>query len=332
MSRLIAMALCALLTSVSTADAQSWAEALFSARSHDFGSVARAANVEHTFVITNTTGQELHIRGVRSSCGCTAPRVEKNVLAPGERGAIVAAFNTHRFTGQRGARLTVTFERPAYAEVQLEVRGYIRTDVVLNPGQATFGTVSQGREAEARLALEYAGRNDWQITKIVPASSYVTAEAVETGRANGRVSYQLNVKLRPDAPAGYVRDELIVYTNDRRATQFPIAVDGLVVSELTVSPATLLLGNLQPGQHVTKQIIVRGKTPFRITGVECEDQTVSLNLSGESKTMHILPLEFTANEQPQSISTRLRIHTDLESAPVTELPIVGHVIAPFAGK
>ena len=46
-----------------------------------------------------------------------------------EKGAIVATFNTNSFHGQRGATLTVIIDKPFYAEVQLHVRGYIRSDV-----------------------------------------------------------------------------------------------------------------------------------------------------------------------------------------------------------
>ena len=56
-----------------------------------------------------------------------------------------------------------------------------------------------------------------------------------------------------------------------RATQFPVNVEGLIVSDLTVSPAVLTLGTLQPGQKVTKQIVVKGTKPFKIIEVRCED-------------------------------------------------------------
>ena len=75
-----------------------------------------------------------------------------------EKGAIVAHFNTDSFLGQRGATLTVTIDQPFYAEVQLHVRGYIRSDVVVEPGSVQFGSIDQGTAAEQTVAVNYAGR------------------------------------------------------------------------------------------------------------------------------------------------------------------------------
>src|SRR5262245_51513006 len=112
-----------------TASAQQWADKLFETKAHDFGSVPRAAKSEYLFKVTNPYGEDLHIASVRSSCGCTIPRIEKDTLKTNEQGAIIAEFNTRAFTGQRHARVTVTIDRPRFAEVQLDIKGYIRTDV-----------------------------------------------------------------------------------------------------------------------------------------------------------------------------------------------------------
>ncbi len=101
-----------------------------------------------------------------SSCGCTQPRVVKDTLKSHEQGAILCEFNTHAFSGQHGARVTVTIDRPQYAEVELQVRGYVRTDVVLDPGQVNLGSVAQGKTADKKINIQYAGRGDWRITGV----------------------------------------------------------------------------------------------------------------------------------------------------------------------
>src|SRR6185295_20140374 len=101
------------------ASAQQWAEKMFSDTKFDFGAVPRAAKVEHRFVIKNIYKEDAHISSVRSSCGCTSPRIEKDSLKTYEKGAIVAAFNTATFTSQHRATVTMTFDKPFHAEVRL---------------------------------------------------------------------------------------------------------------------------------------------------------------------------------------------------------------------
>jgi hypothetical protein len=314
-----------------TAVAQQWAEKMFSQKSHDFGAVPRAAKVEYEFALTNLYKDDVHIAGVRSSCGCTQPRILKDTLKSHEQGAIIAAFNTSAFSGKHGARVTVTIDRPKYAEVELEVRGYIRTDVVLNPGQVALGSVPQGRTIDKKIRIDYAGRNDWKISGVTTNSPYLTASVKETTRSPGRVSYELDVQLKEGAPAGYLKDELLVATNDNRAKEFPVKVEGLIVSELTVSPAVLTLGTLQPGQKVTKQIVVKASRPFKIVEVRC-DAAFTFETTDEAKILHLVPVTFVAGGDPVKISQTIEIVTDLGENATATLSAVGQVAAPLAGK
>jgi hypothetical protein len=180
------------------------------------------------------------------------------------------------------------------------------------------------------VKVNYAGRNDWKITDVRSASPYIQAEVVETARGNGLVSYELAVSLTPDAPAGYVNDKLQLVTNDRRATNVSVNVEGLVVAPLAVSPSALMLGILQPGQTVTKQIIVRGKAPFRITEIETPDDRFQFKTSDKEKALHVIPLEFKAGTTPEKIPNTIRIHTDLDDSKTVELTVNGQVVAPLA--
>ena len=59
---------------------QQWAVDMFETTSHEFGSVARSAKAEFEFRLTNVYLEDLHISSVRSSCGCTQPRIKKQDL------------------------------------------------------------------------------------------------------------------------------------------------------------------------------------------------------------------------------------------------------------
>jgi hypothetical protein len=324
-----AMVLC--LVGATTVSAQQWAENLFTQKAFDFGPVARAAKVEHTFVLKNNTKQTVHIAGVRSSCGCTQPRVLKDTAAPGEEATVVAAFNTRGFTGTHGAWVTVSIDRPQYAEVRLRIDGYIRTDIVVDPGQVSLGAVGLGKGKEKSVKINYAGRNDWKIADVKSNSPYVEANAVETTRSNGRVSYDLVVKLKDNAPVGYVNDELSLITNDRKATRFPVKVDGLVVANLTISPSPLMLGTVQPGQTVKRQLIVKGAKPFKILEISADVPGFTFEPSDEAKLVHIVPVIFKADTAAQSLDGQILVRTDLEEAPVEMVNVRGQVAAPLAG-
>ena len=312
-----------------TASGQEWARKMFQQTSHDFGYVARDGKAEFEFVLSNVYLGDVHVASVRSSCGCTSPRIKQALLKTYEKSAIVAKFNTQSFLGRKGATVTVVFDKPSYAEVQLHVSGYIRDDVVFKPGSVQLGSVDQGVPAVAKVSVDYAGRRDWKILEVKSGNPHVLAKAVETGRGGGRVSYDLLVRLDRNAPAGYLNGHLMLITNDGRSKQLPVRVEGRVRPAITVSPASLFMGVLRPGKAVTRQLVVQGKKPFRIISVTCEDDSLELQApAGDAaKSLHVIPVTFIAGQRPGKLAKTIRIETDLAETPA-ELPAHAVVLAP----
>ena len=128
-----------------------------------------------------------------------------------------------------------------------------------------------------------------------------TAKAVEASRADGQVSYTLNVRVDAKTPAGYLNDHLVLVTNDTSASQIPVLVEGQVMPGITVNPTALFMGVVQPGQKVTKQLVVKSKKPFKILGVSCDDKSFQFDTSkaGTPKELHLVPVTFTAGVESQ---------------------------------
>ncbi len=152
---------------------------------------------------------------------------------------------------------------------------------MVQPGAVEFGSVSQGAGAQQTLAINYAGRNDWKIEQVECADPHIETSLVETGRTPGQVNYSLSVKLKPDAPPGYIRDQLMLVTNDidPHAARVPVVVEGLVAAALTVRPSPLMMGVVEAGQPVTRNLVVQGRTPFRILAVRSADDRFQCKVS-----------------------------------------------------
>jgi len=309
------------LLTTGAAAGENWAEKMFEASRHDFGSVARGAKTEFEFVVKNIYLEDVHISDVRSSCGCTQVSIKSPTLKTYETGAIVASINTPSFRGQKGATITVTFDRPQFAQVQLQTSVFIRSDVMLEPGVVAIGSVEQGLSSERKITVARNGRSDWQILEVRSANPHLSGEAVQTQRDRFQVAYELTVRLNGSAPAGYLRDHLVLVTNDGQSGEIPVPVEGVIQAPITVSPPSLFMGVLQPGEKVTKQLVVRGKKPFRITSVRCEDTSFEFAPSQgeEPKSLHLVPVTFVAGQSPGKVLKTIRIETDLAEIP-PELP------------
>ncbi len=306
-----------------TVQAQSWLREAIppEQRTHDFGTVARAANTEHRFYIKNPLDRDLHIRSVRASCGCTTPIVETEWIKPGETGSILARFNTGTFTGQRGATLTVSFDQPYYAELQLRVSGYIRSDVVLFPGEANFGNVPEGQSKSIDLQLDYAGRNDWKIVEFQSPVDFVETGFKEVSRRGGRVKYRLTVILKESAPAGFHMNQLLLRTDDRNLKTIPVRFIANVEPSIQVSPKLLALGRVKPGEPVRQRLVIKGQEPFTVVGITSDVCDVSFEPAADSKNVHLVQITLRprSSGKPQdagAMAGQLLIRTTLRDEPI----------------
>jgi hypothetical protein len=326
MWRKLSVALLSFVVLPSAAPSQEWAQKMFGVTHHDFGSVAKSAKAEYEFEVTNCWVEDVHIAGVRSSCGCTTPRVEGADLKTWEKGKIVAHFNTDRFSGRKGATLTVTIDRPFYAEVQLRVDGFIRDDIAFNPTSVEFGTVDSGKAFEQLVNIGYGGYGEWQIRDVRSGNPHLTGKVVELSRQPGQVLYQLTVQLDNKAPEGYFRDHLMLVGSDNQET--PILVEGRVESQITASPGSLMMGVVQPGHKTSKPIVLKGKEPFRVVSITCPDGSFKFTPDTKAKQLHVIPVTFEAGKQTGKIRQAIRIQTD--QGKVVEIAAYAVVANPVA--
>jgi len=322
---------CCLVASVGLG--QDWARAMFDHTFHDFGVVPRGANVEHRFRIKNIYREDVHIQSVRSTCGCTVPRITRQWLKTNETAEIVAALDTRRFTDRKDATLTVTFDQPFPAEVQLRVTCFIRHDVIFEPGAVQFGTVVQGTRTPVRLSVSQTGRHDWAIVDVQSHNRHLEARLQEVGRNLGQVTYELWVFLKEDAPVGYLKDYVVVVTNDLnpQTARILLAVEGVVIpppTAVTAAPSTLHLGVLCTGRSVSRTLVVRGGAPFRILEVAGPDSRFRFEWAQDAKPLHVICAIVSSGDTPGHLAGTIRIRTDAPGYQLLEVAVDGQVVGP----
>lgn len=287
----------------------SWAEKMFDQRNIDFGVVARGSDAVVRVKVTNLYKQAVHISDVRTTCGCSAGKPSKTSLESLEDGYIEVTMDTRKFTREKTSNVIVTIDAPAYAEVRIPIKAYIRTDVVFDPGSVAFGAVEYGKEATRKIKLQYAGRDDWHIKEVRSRNEFVVAKAVETTRGSGRADYDIVVTLAPNAPVGAVREQLTVITDDVSSPQVPLLVEANIEADVTITPAIVSLGVLKPGEAKQFNVVIKGRQPIQIDKIECESETgiFKVRLPQSAAQVHVLPMTITAPDKPGVIQEEFTV-------------------------
>lgn len=312
-----------------SASAQPWAAKMVNKLDHNFETVARGSDTVYKFEFTNIYKEDVHLSSVRSSCGCTTPSIENNLIKTWEKAYVVAKFNTRTFTGVHSATLTVTIDKPFPAQVQLRVHGNIRGDVVFEPGRVDFGVADQGTPIEKVVSVKYAGRSGWRLEDVRSASDDLEVELTErpTGSST-RAHYDLLVRLKASAKPGILKEQLILVTNDAQNPRIPLDVEGKVMPELSVAPTNLVFGDTPQGVTAKKRLIVKGKKPFRVLNVSCKEEGFQFKTDQQSRDRHIIDVAFTPQRSTGKLKEPIVIETDLGASYTASCMAYASLVAP----
>lgn len=310
---------------------QTWADPLIPQRMHDFGPVPRGAKVQHDFGLTNRLAAPISITSLRASCGCTSGKADRSLVGPGESATITAIMDTRSFVGPKSTTLFVTVATTSgeTAEIRLGVTSNILADTVLNPGTIEFGTISRGQRVERQLTIDHVGQPGWRITKMTSTNPALDGGLHETTRSADSVTYLLKLALKPDAPVGPIREEIIIQTNDPTHVRIPVLVSGTVRGQLTASPAVLSLGNVTSSDGVKGRVVLRSSTPFMITKIEGQGDGFRVRPDTDSpRNVHLVEISYdpAANSEAGDLKRVFKVSTDLPGEPPVELTTTLHVV------
>lgn len=302
-----AVGLC--LTVAETAVGQgSWADALVDRKSIDFGVVATGADTAQVVTIRNTTQATVHISSVTTACTCAqAGQPSATLLQPGESATIEVRINTRQFSKKRDTSMTIFFDSPQYASVLIPISAYIRTDVVFDPGMVRFGNVEYGANAQVTVKVAYAGRPDWKILDVKMGSADLSATLKETRRDAGYVDYELTMKLSSSAQPQRLRDLVTLVTDDAANPHVPLMVEGIVIPDISISPESVQIRPLSPGESTTVRVVIKGSKPFVIEDVNCAGMSDCFEVRLEPKTNKLcfVDIKFVAPEKPGKFSEQM---------------------------
>jgi HlyD family secretion protein len=187
----------------------SWMTAMIDHSAHDFGTVARGTKLEHRFIIENKYKEDIHIQSVvSSSADCFQAQIDKQNVKTFEKANISVTVNTQKLVGERIARITVTIDKPFYAQTDLCVSANIGgngRDGQPNEAALRFGplierTVNARSEGKGGDAINLAKGTVVDLPKDFVEWSY---------KKRGQWCVENDVDLSVDVPAAPKGHELL---------------------------------------------------------------------------------------------------------------------------
>lgn len=239
---------------------------------YNFGTALSGPPIEHVFMIKNVGKAPLEIRNVNTSCGCTAAKPTKSILAPGEVSTIAASVDTRFEQGHSLSVVNLTTNEPGNAPLQLKIEGVIKPQVTAQPMDIDFGNVRHGgAEVREVVISDMMGGKGFALKSVKNENPYI--KVTESARTDDKPGALLRLALSPAMPPGPISDTLRIETS---RAPLRVAILGVVTGDLIVKPNQVSFGVLPHSQGAVRivRLTNQGGHTINVLGVESTNHSV----------------------------------------------------------
>ena len=248
---------------------------------HVFGRVMQGSVQEHTFALTNTGTEDLIIKQVKPTCGCTVAQVfaedDKGEIvaytfgepiAPGRNVQVPAKLHTKNKSGHQNTRINV-FSNDPRGTVQLGLEADIDPFFNIAPRFLNFGQISAGDVVTKKAVISTSKGTPVALTLVeqsLPPGAQSELVPVDPDGEGKAARWDLTVTLGPDLVEGNLARAVMVTSNveipgddtlvhgEAAKYQASITLSAQVVGPFSYNPPYLSMGLVRPGQVASRTV------------------------------------------------------------------------------
>lgn len=263
----------------------------------DMGIVQRDAPTTKAVVVSNKGQSTLEIMSVRTSCGCTAAKIDQNkkLIPPGGQADIEVTVDPLKITGFESRKtLTINSSDPARPRIDLEVLAKIDPEFEIIPATIDFGQVRKGATPTQVMRLRQLMNEPFELSDLKLTSKDIKASFVKVPedqwKAPGKVEYDVTVSLAEQAPLGTFSGRFALQTNCKRMHSYWCSVKAEITSFYKLIPNRPLLLRPNPKSPApqTATVTIMGDRPYEIVSIEPSDLLTATSRPGEGPNTNVV--------------------------------------------
>jgi hypothetical protein len=209
----------------------------FDSENFDFGNVKQGKVVNHAFKYTNVGDETLIIRGVRTTCGCTAAIVSGKRIDPGKDGLIKVSFDTTGYGGRTTKYIFVESNDPNAPQKQLSVSAAIDVppapQLELDSYTVDLGLVLDTEKIETVTEITNIGELELTVELNHKDAEFFQGDKKASFpiRIPSGKSAEVSIRLPARQRSGLLREYIMIRSNDPRRPSLSLYLSGYAVSK-----------------------------------------------------------------------------------------------------
>jgi len=271
----------------------------------DMGVISRETPTMQKVTLFNKGKGNLEITSVRTSCGCTAAKIDqdKKIIPPGGQADVEVTVDPAKISGFESRKtLSINSSDPARPRIDIEVLAKIDPEFELTPATIDFGKLEKGQTPEQVMRLrqlmeEPLVLNDLKIaTKDIKVSFVKIPE--DQWKAPGKAEYDITVRLAEEAPLGSFSGRFALQLNCKRMKSYWCAVKADITSFYKLIPNRPLMLRLNPKstEPQNSSVTIVGDRPYEIVSIEPSELISATAHPGQGANTQVL--EVTLKDVP----------------------------------
>jgi len=210
---------------------------VFKEEAWNFGKVKAGQELVHEFVFKNEGDAALSVKGVETSCGCTAAVVSDKKVEPGKTGKIKVSFNTQGYAGEVAKYIYVETDDPIQPRFQIKIAAAVdvppQPRIDLDRYSYDGGLLVEGEDLIAPLTVFNKGELELKFECSLPGATFLfggKTAAFPLKIASGK-SIDITVKLPLDNRMGPIREFALFKSNDPLRSTISVNLSGYIVTK-----------------------------------------------------------------------------------------------------
>jgi hypothetical protein len=294
---------------------------------YDFGKAAMGEKVRHTYLVTNTGSEILHITKVQPGCHCTTVGDWTHDIAPGKGGEITVQFDSAGFGGGPVTKnISVYSNAKNEPRATLLLRGTVWKPIEVSPSTAIISIAPDVTNAvSTTVRIVNQTENPVTISNAVSANKLFTVASREVKPGK---QYELIITAQPPFAAGSSWGTVTVNTSLPGTPTINVPVMASVVPPIQIYPQQIVL-NLLPDRWTTNRVTIHSTTTnvLTLSNPKASDSRIHVEVlpmgpKGMFNVVVAFPPGFTLDLGQHAEVT---VESDHPRYPVIKIPIVVYV-------
>lgn len=227
--------------------------ALAGEKHRDLGDVRVGETVTIQFELANTGSAPLVLTDLQTSCGWAPPRLERSVVAPGERTILTIPFAAPTKPGLVGYGVRVRTNDPNNPELHFTFQAHVRAPLEATPSDLYIGVVLPDQVVTHPVEVYSTDQSPFEVTEVRSSAPWIRLQRISP-TSPYRHKYRLSFM---GAPAGSFSESVQFLTSSAKQPMLNITVRGQMVAGSRFSPASLLLSPARPGETVQVKLTIQ---------------------------------------------------------------------------